>query len=262
MTAEQWISVLAIVVSFVVWFLGHRWGSGKKSKEKMVADFMIVAVPIGLLLLSIMVFEMDRTRSIKQETESIKQNVERLENSFRYSGSVEVLSTYDDFVNALEREIRKTRSRWLITRVQFTQAPTDKEKRYFETLISKVKRGEIADCRRIVRIPAREHLDLYRKLLTDMRHEPYFAMAVWKAPEPPFNYELLIGDDVVIFAYGQGAPTWALRIPNREAADHFAGTFEELWRRAGAIDVIKDKKDIADDGEFAEMIRKLESYGH
>jgi hypothetical protein len=259
-TLEQWISILAIVVSFIVWFLGHRWGSGKKSKEKMLADFMVVAVPVALLVLSIMVFEVDRTKSIKQETELIKENVNRLENSFRNSGSVEVLGNYDDFVNALEREVRKTRSRWLITRVQFTQAPTNKEKAYFDILTNKVKNGDIADCRRIVRIPSREHLARYRQLLTDMRHEPYFAMGVWKAPEPPFNYELLIGDDVVIFAYGQGAPTWALRIPNREAADKFAGTFDELWRRQGAIDIVKDKKSVDDEAEFQEMMKKLEAY--
>ncbi len=259
MTIEQWITTLGIVISFFVWFLGQKWGA-RKSAKKMWTDLTVVAIPIGLLLLSIIVFESDRTNSLKVETKAIHEEINTLENSLRSSGYVEVLNGYDDFAASIEREVRLTHSRWLVTRVQTTQAPTSKEKRYFDAMMSRVAQGDIADCRRIVRIPAKEHLDLYRTLLTQMRHSPYFAMSVWKANEPPFNYELLIGDDVVIFAFGSGAPTWALRIPNKAAADRFAETFDELWRRSSSNEIIKDKKDVTSDVEFNNMMKKIESF--
>jgi len=261
MTLEQWITVVGIVMSFFVWFLGQKWGA-RKSTKKMWTDVTVVALPVGLLLLSVIVFEADRTNSLKGETKSLREEIITLQNSLRSSGYVEVLNGYDDFVGSLEREIRLTHSRWLITRVQVSQAPTIKEKGYFDTMVSKVMRGDIVDCRRIVRIPAKEHLDLYRNLLTTMRHSPYFAMGVWKASEPPFDYELLIGDDVVIFAFGSGAPTWALRIPNRAAADRFAATFDELWRRSSSNEIIKDKKDVSDETEFESMLKRIESFVH
>jgi hypothetical protein len=259
MTIEQWITVLGIVMSFLVWFLGQKWGA-RKSAKKMWTDLMVVAIPVGLLLLSIIVFENDRTNSLKADTKSLHDEITILENSLRSSGYVEVLNGYDDFAASIEREVRLTHSRWLVTRVQNIQAPTSKEQRYFETMVLRVMKGDIADCRRIVRIPAKEHLDLYRKLLTTMRHSPYFAMSIWKANEPPFDYELLIGDDVVIFAFGSGAPTWALRIPNKAAADRFAATFDDLWRRSSSNEIIKDKKDVTDDAEFDSMIKRIESF--
>lgn len=259
MTFEQWITVIGIVLSFLIWFLGQKWGADKSAKQ-MFIDLAIVAVPIGLLLLSVLVFETDRTNSLKAEAKSLHEEISVVENSLRSSGYVEVLNGYDDFVASIEREVRLTHSRWLITRVQNIQAPTAKEKRYFDTMVSRVQQGDIADCRRIVRIPAKEHLDLYRNLLNTMRHSPYFAMSVWKASEPPFDYELLIGDEVVIFAFGSGAPTWALRIPNKAAADRFAQTFDELWRRSSSNEIIKDKKDVTNEAEFNGMIKRIESF--
>ncbi|HMG72050.1 MAG TPA: hypothetical protein VK582_01000 [Pyrinomonadaceae bacterium] len=258
MTLEQWISVVGIVTSFLVWFLGQKWTS-RKSVRKMWTDLTVIAIPVGLLLLSLVVFENDRTNSIRKETIALKEEVTRLENSFRDSAHVESIHSYEEFVSWLEHDISTTHSRWLITRTQAIQAPTDKEKRYFETMVARVGRGEIPDCRRLVRIPTKEHLDLYRNLLKSMRHSPNFGLGVWTANEPPFDYELLIGDEVVIFAFGSGAPTFGLRIPDKAVADRFAQTFDNLWRRSGSTRIIKERRDVADDSEFEAMIKQMES---
>ena len=123
MTLEQWITVFGIVISFIVWFLGQKWVANKPAKE-MWLDLMIVAIPVGLILLSVFVFETERTNSLKVETNLLKEQINTLENSLRSSGYIEILNGYDDFVACLEREIRLTHSRWLVTRVQTNQAPT------------------------------------------------------------------------------------------------------------------------------------------
>ncbi|HSS20386.1 MAG TPA: hypothetical protein VLL54_09955 [Pyrinomonadaceae bacterium] len=203
---EQWITVLGILASFVVWFLGHKW-VGRKSARKICHDFTVVAIPIGLLILSLVVFEYDRTNSVERQVDSLSVQTRELENLLQESGHLEKITGYDEFVAVIEKEVKLAKSRWLITRVQTNQSQTQRERAYFETMVSRVISGEITDCRRIVRIPTAEHLSLYRELISRMGTTPSFAIAVWTADEPPFDYELLVGDDVVILAFGKGAPT-------------------------------------------------------
>ena len=189
----------------------------------------------------------------------ISEKLDRIAGTVPASHQIEVLQGYDKFVRTIEKEVINTNERWLVTRFQRQQATSRQEDAYFAAMMARVRNEQIRDCRRMVRIGIRDHLDRYIKMMNELGKVPYFGMAVWKPEEPPFDFELLIGDEVVILAYGGGAPTWSVAIRDRSIADRFATTFDVMWR-SDSTEIIKSINPLTDEGIQNAIARMEEVY--
>jgi hypothetical protein len=227
----------------------------KRDAALAANEFLLVAVlvlTIGLAarieqVSSIDVAEIKRHQvSTDTSLASVNEKLGRIAESLPASRQFEVLSDYEAFVRCIEREVKRTQGRWLITRIQLQQATTKQEDGYFNAMVSRLEKEEIRDCRRIVRVESKEHLSRYVDLLKRLSGVPYFGLAIWRPDETPFNYEMLIGDDVVILAYGAGAPSWGIRIPDKGTADRFATTFDYMWTSQNATEIIKPLRPLSE----------------
>lgn len=158
--------------------------------------------------------------------------------------NVELLPDYDSFRAAIAEELDRTKHRWWITRVQSRQTTPALEEDYFKAYEERLSRSELHDVRRLVTVPTREHLLHYERLLDSLGRSSQFSMKVWSGPGPPSTFDVLLGDDTVILAFGPGSsngpPTWGLRVRNPRMAQAFAEYYEHVWLQERHCVVIKE----------------------
>lgn len=266
MSIQNVVTISVLVLSFGAWIVAQRC-IGRQSSSKVLKEFVGNVVPLGLLLASLLLYQYQ----LQRNTEMRLAEMETTLNSKQFReatnvfgpydiGVVEVLSSYDAFVRAIEREIAMTKRKFHVLRIQHQQSSPAGEAQYFEETERRLKKGEIPDYRRLVRAPTPTHIKLYEQLLERLKDAPTFQMKLWKDPDPPVNFDMVISDEAVILVFGnngQGVPAWGVCLKGKEMSDRLGTIFEHMWNKSSSV-VLKDAKPLDDDAlrDSKELLRE------